>query len=245
MKRRIIITEYRPWVRWAIVCAATVLVATGAWALYSYTRATTVSDFQKAQLERDTLLQERRELSRELRTAKQQVQDLQDQVVYLQRSQEIDNQACDTVKTSLKSLQSEVSDLQEQVAFYRGIVSPAESRTGVRVYDLKIARASTPNRYHLELVLIQSVRHDRRVAGRVEVTLRGTQAGASRELALRDMAPEVARNLVFSFKYFQEFSGEFNLPADFKPMRVAVAVAPDGGQPRLEDVFDWPKIQGE
>ena len=51
-------------------------------------------------------------------------------------------------------------------------------------------------------------------------------------------------NLVFSFKYFEEFGGEFRVPDGFRPTRAVVAVLPDGGAPKLENEFDWAKIQG-
>jgi hypothetical protein len=77
------------------------------------------------------------------------------------------------------------------------------------------------------------------------VTLQGARMGTTHTVRLRDAILGDRRNLVFSFKYFQEFSGEFRLPDNFKPVRVTVSVIPDGAnQPRVEDVFDWSKIQG-
>ena len=71
-------------------------MAIAAWGLYSYTRATTVVDFERAQTERDRLLEERRELTGKLRESHAQIEVLKDQIVYLERSQDIDAQACAT-----------------------------------------------------------------------------------------------------------------------------------------------------
>ncbi|MBI2384180.1 MAG: hypothetical protein HYV18_08935 [Gammaproteobacteria bacterium] len=245
MKRRVVITAYRPWMRWTLLTGGSALLALGAWALYAYTRATTVSDFERAQIERDQLMAERRELTRSLREARKEISDLKEQVVYLQRSQEIDKQACETVRSSLTHLQEEASDLQEQVAFYRGIVSPDSSRAGVRVYEFKVFGTSTPGVFRYELVLIQSVRHDRRIAGRIEVAVQGLQAGLPQSVRLTDVTLGNGQNLLFSFKYFEEFAGEFRLPDGFRPTRVSVAVVPEGsGLPRVEDEYEWSKIQG-
>ena len=154
------------------------------------------------------------ELTGNLRASNAQIESLKDQNVYLQRSQEIDQLACATVKASLASLQEEVADLQEQVAFYRGIVSPDASRAGVRVYDFKIYPTATP----------------------------GGQTGTHR---LSELVLSGERNLVFSFKYFEEFGGEFRLPGGFQPTRAVVAVLPDGGAvPKIEDEYEWSHIQG-
>jgi hypothetical protein len=243
--KKVVITAYRPRLRWALMAGATAILAVGAWGLYSYTRATTVVDFERAQTERDRLLEERRELTGKLRESHAEVESLKDQIVYLQRSQEIDQQACATVKSSLAGLQEEVADLQEQVAFYRGIVSPDASRAGVRVYEFKVYPTAAAGVFRYDLVLIQSVRHDRRIAGRVEITLQGMQGGQTQVRRLSELILSGERNLVFSFKYFEEFGGEFRLPEGFRPSRAVVAVLPDGGAvPKIEDAFEWSKIQG-
>jgi predicted nuclease with TOPRIM domain len=243
--KKVVIKAYRPRLRYALIAAGSAAIAISAWALYSYTRATTVVDFEKAQTERDRLLDERRELTGKLRESNAEIEKLKDQVVYLQRSQEIDQQACATVKTSLASLQEEVADLHEQVAFYRGIVSPDASRAGVRVYEFKVYPTATANVFRYDLVLIQSVRHDRRIAGKVEIRLQGMSNGQTQVRRLSELILSGEPNLVFSFKYFEEFGGEFRLPEGFRPTRAVVAVLPDGGAvPKIEDEFEWSKIQG-
>lgn len=245
MNHKIVIKAYRPKLRLALIAGATALLAASAWGLYSYTRATTVTDFARAQTERDQLQEQRRELTGNLRASNAQIESLKDQNVYLQRSQEIDQQACATVKASLASLQEEVADLQEQVAFYRGIVSPDASRAGVRVYDFKIYPTATPGVFRYDLVLIQSVRHDRRIAGKVEISVQGMQNGQTGTHRLSELVLSGERNLVFSFKYFEEFGGEFRLPGGFQPTRAVVAVLPDGGAvPKIEDEYEWSRIQG-
>ena len=243
--KKVVIKAYRPRLRYALIAAGTAVIAVSAWGLYSYTRATTVVDFQKAQTERDRLLQERRDLTGKLRESHAEIAKLKDQIVYLERSQEIDQQACTTVKDSLAKLQEEVADLHEQVAFYRGIVSPDASRAGVRVYEFKVYPTATASVFRYDLVLIQSVRHDRRIAGRVEITLQGVAGGQTQVRRLSELSVGGERNLLFSFKYFEEFGGEFRLPDGFRPTRAIVAVLPDGGAvPKVEDEFEWSKIQG-
>ena len=245
MRQKVVIKAYRPKLRMALIALSTALLASGAWGLYSYTRATTVTDFARAQTERDQLLDERRELTGKLRETHAQGESLKDQIVYLERSQEIDQQACAEVKASLAGLQEEVADLNEQVAFYRGIVSPDASRAGVRVYEFKVYPTATPNVFRYGLVLIQSVRHDRRIAGRIEISLQGLEAGQTQVRRLSELTVSGERNLLFSFKYFEEFGGEFRLPPGFRPTRALVAVLPEGGAvPKIEDEYEWSKIQG-
>lgn len=242
MKHTIVIQRHRPWLRPALIAAGAAVLALGSWGLYSYTRAHTVSDFERTQIEADQLREERRQLVRELRASKGEVGELKDQVTYEKRSSEIDTQACDSVRESLTGLQAEASSLREQLAFYRGIVSPDLSRAGVRVYDLKLKKAAAADSYAYELVLIQSVRHDRRISGRIDLALEGTSGGKPQTLNWSNVIQGSSKNLLFSFKYFEEFNGELRLPSGFKPLRVTARLVMDDDMPVIEDQFDWDKI---
>ncbi len=219
----------------------------GAFGVYRYTRATTVSDFEHAQSERDRLLEERRELTRELRSARGDNAALKNQVAYLSRSQEIDDGACNSVKQSLTQYQTEASDLREQLAFYRGIVSPQESRAGVRVYDFKVTKSKTgPAAYHYDLVLIQSVRTEKRVGGSIDIVFEGLKGNVKQQLHLGELAADGSKNLLFSFKYFEEFGGSLRLPDGFRPLRATVTLQPAGDSaPKIEDEYEWVKILQE
>jgi len=249
---RIIIAQHRPWRRWIIIGSVSAAVLLGGWGLYSYTRAHTVSDFERAQLERDRLHNDNRDLSQKLRAALSENQQLKDQAAYLSRSQQIDDSACSAVKLSLASMQAESADLREQLSFYRGIVSPAESQAGVRVFEFKVygkpAKDATPGDYKgdykYDLVLIQSVRHDKRVDGDLSVSFEGFRGATKQSLKLADLATDSNKNLVFSFKYFEEFSGSFRFPEGFKPLRATVTLEGDG-TPRIDDDYDWNKIMQE
>lgn len=243
MQHKIVIRRHRPWLRAALIGGACCALVLGGWALYSYTRATTVNDFARARGDLEQVREERRRLSRELRAARGQIEDLNQQLAYASRSRDIDGQACETVRRSLSELQTEALDLREQIAFYRAIVSPEQARAGVRVQALKLRRTSAPDHYRYALTLIQSVRQEKRIAGRAELVLVGRVAGTERRVPLSEAAVGEARNLLFSLRYFEEFSGEFALPAGFQPSRVLVSLVPaDPAAPRIDENFEWRRI---
>ena len=243
MSHKIVIKRDRPLLKAGLVAGVAAALAFAAWALYSYTRATTVTDFERAQLEVEQLRDDRRSLSKQLRAALAEVDQLKDQVAYANRSSEIDSQACETVKGSLSNLQAEVSDLREQLAFYRGIVAPDVSKAGVRVYEFKVVKNPTSQAYQYELVLIQSTRSERQVGGRIQIQIEGISRGAQQTLKLDETLAGSAQNLQFSFKYFEQFTGDFRLPEGFKPIRVLVTLVPTTAKsPSVREQFDWARI---
>ena len=243
LKHRIIIRAERPWLRRGLIAAAVAVLALGAWGLYHYTRTTTVSDFQRAQLERDQLRSENRTLSRKLRAAREDNLELKDQLAYLNSSKDIDRDACAMVKKSLAGLQQDNSNLREQLAFYRGIVSPKESSEGLRIYDFKVDGRSKSDVYDFDLLLVQVIHHDRRVSGTAQVRFDGVQDGKSASYSLSSLALGKDPSLDFAFKYFQEIEGRFKLPKGFRPLRVTVTLDPKQGLPKVENEYDWAKIR--
>lgn len=247
MQHRIVIKRHRPWLRVGLVVVAAALFAIGGYGLFLYVRSHTIREFHENKSELQQLREERRDLSRQLRGARAEASDLRQQLSYATRSGNIDDEACASVKDSLSSLQAEASDLREQVAFYRNIVSPQETRAGVRVLDLKMSPVKgkiKEGRWRYDLVLIQSVRHDKRVAGSTQIKLLGSRNGQEVTLDLATLIADGSKLPQFAFKYFQESSGEFSLPAGFRPLRATVTLTIDGDKaPRVESEFDWTKIQ--
>ncbi len=242
MEHRVVIQRHRPYLRWIMVGSITCALLVAGWALYSYTRTTTVSDFERIRAEREAAIADRQRLAAQLRKTEREMRQLREQVVYLERSKDIDRAACETVRQSLSALQARVGELQEQVAFYRGIVSPEESRAGVRVYQFRVRPTAVERVFQYELILIQSVRHNRRVKGLVQLAVAGMHGDAPQRLPLSALSLDGSDTLVFSFKYFQEFSGEIRLPEGFRPVRVSLALDPDGKQPSIETEYDWTQI---
>ncbi|HEY0916031.1 MAG TPA: DUF6776 family protein [Solimonas sp.] len=244
MQHKIVIARHRPWLKTGLVAGAVALLALLMWGLYSYTRATTVSDFERAQTELERAQDERRNLTRDLRAARAQVDELRNQVAYQKRSVEIDTHACDEVRQSLTALQSEVSSLREQLTFYRGMSPTGQTRSGVRVHDIKLqAKDKEPRAYSFDLTLIQSAQKDRFFGGSVRMEIQGLNGAVRHNLALEDIALGDTKKLIFSMKYYEEFRGEFRLPDGFKPQRVVVALQIDGeNTPRPEESFEWNRI---
>lgn len=240
---RILIHKHRPWQRtWVTVLAVAALLL-AAFSLYRYTRHSTVADFEKATSERDGLQQERRELARQLRAARSEIAKLRDDLAYAQQAKTIDGEACQSIKDTLGKLESETGALREKLAFYRGIASPDETKAGVRVQELKVRKKD--GQWHYELVLIQSVREESRIAGHAQVRIAGQLGGKPQEYQLAELITTGEKNLVFSFKYFEEFSGEFKLPQGFKPLKLTVTLNPADDRPTVVSDYEWATIESQ
>ena len=61
-------------------------------------------------------------------------------------------------------------------------------------------------------------------------------------LALTEIALGEASELTFSFKYFEELTGEFRIPPGFRPEQVRVTLVAEGaGAQNVQGQFEWDK----
>ena len=155
----------------------------------------------------------------------EQIVELKQEIALLETHRDIDRQAYDLVETNLADLQRKIQEQSDAIAFYRGIVSPADGGRGLRVQDLRLTKGKEDRRYHVRLVLVQVMQHDRSVKGEVDFTIEGAQDGTSVTYALEQLLPADAdSNWPFAFRYFQDFDRELVLPEGFTPEKVNVEV---------------------
>jgi hypothetical protein len=176
----------------------------------------------------------------------EQIAELKQQVAVLETHREIDREAYKEVEGSLISLQAKIQEQRDAIAFYRGIVSPADGKPGLRVQDLKLTRGDEEREFNLRLVLVQAMKHDRKVSGDVAVSVEGSEGGEAKTYALTELLPADAESAwPFSFRYFQDFDRQLVLPDGFTPERIRVEVrSRTRSISSIEESYAWAMSQG-
>ena len=166
---------------------------------------------------------------------------LKEQIAVLERQRDVDASSSQQVQQTLQELQRKLTDEQEQLAFYRGIVSPGAGEEGVRVQSLKFAGGGAPRLYHYRLVLIQVRTRELRISGSVAMRIYGAEDGKPVILDTHDLAPGDKPPSGFAFQYFQSLEGDVFLPQGFVPGRVEVSVH-ENGRDAVQQNFDWSSV---
>lgn len=242
-----IVTEgdERPrWLHWLVVVGAVVLAIGGGYGVFTLLSTELSERYSAMTGDRTRLLELRRELSQRLQEEKAETEALRERLAYLEKSQQIDREACQQLRSSLRDMQAKLVDAQEQLAFYRGIVSPAGGGKAVRVHEFVVYPTSAGMRY--ELVLVRSGQHDRRARGRFQVRIEGLGApqedGERMPETLEVRGAEGEKDMLFSFRHFQEFAGVFAIPEGFAPRRVLITVQRDGAEDPNETSYEWQRV---
>ena len=189
---------------------------------------------------------ERAALEAEISARETRIGELEQEVALLETHREIDREAYKQVESNLLELQAKIQEQRDAIAFYRGIVSPADGRPGLRVQDFRLTRGAEERQFNLRLVLVQAMKHDRKVSGDVALSIEGTEDGVARTYAMTELLPADARqDWPFSFRYFQDFERQIVLPDGFTPERVHVEVrSRTRSIASIEETFSWVTSQG-
>ncbi len=163
-------------------------------------------------------------------------------VAQLEMSSKINSEAYKLVESEQRALQGTILEQQEQLEFYKGIVSSPDQKAGLRIQGFELLQGNDAASYSVRLVLAQNLRSNRVINGFVEMRVEGTRDGEPVSLNLAQMAGQgqLRDRLDFSFRYFQGVRTELVLPEGFAPDRVIVKLTPKGKAAKaVQQTFDW------
>jgi hypothetical protein len=174
------------------------------------------------------------------------IEDLRRQQAILETSREIDRETYDQVEADLDQLQAKMQAQEEELAFYRGIVSPGDGVVGLRIQNLEILPEDSEQHRLLRLILVQAIVHNQRVSGTVKVRLSGTLDAEVAEFGLEQLiADGEPQEIAYAFRYFQSLEQALVLPEGFEPAPGEVEIWPRA--PRGEPItrsFQWAAVSG-
>jgi len=233
--KQLVVTAYHPWRKWVVFGVLLVAVPLGAWSLFDYGRSRAGFDSQAASRKQD-------QLQSNIYTLQESNSLLSQQLANLEREKQVDQQAYAKIKSSLESMQNEISELKEEVAFYRGIATPQDAVQGLRIQNLQLSGNGSERGYSYKLVLVQMTKEKSATSGTVKLTVQGLLNQVQKEYSFGEMAGRDAVGK-FHFKYFGELEGDISLPADFVPTRVVVHVSVESPRhSEVDEVFAWQDI---
>jgi len=210
--------RYNSGYMWAMRTAVAVALAVGGYLTFEFGRIQ--ADYNVVDA-----AQERHDDENRIAGLEKQISTLKQEISLLETHRNIDREAYKDVETSLSNLQEKIQEQGDAIAFYRGIISPSDGQRGLRVQDLRLSKGKDDRQYHVKLVLVQVMQHDRSVKGEVNFSLEGAQDGVATSYNLEQLVPaDEASNWPFSFRYFQNFKRQLILPEGFLPERINIEV---------------------
>ena len=191
-----------------------------------------------------SVLDQRREraaAAEQLAAEQAENEELRRQLAIVETASDIDAETYAQVKANLGELQAQIQAQEEELVFYRGIVSPQDRVAGLRIQSLEVLPSDGEGRYLLRLLLVQAIVHSRRVSGTVKLQLEGVRDGQTVSFDVAELVAEGAPyDMAYEFRYFQGLEADLTLPFGFEPQRVTVEIWPNEARAeRINQTFDW------
>ena len=170
---------------------------------------------------------------------------LREQVVMLERSTQIDNQAAVRLQNDIQKLQDQVYRLKGELEFYQGIMSATTDSKGLNVQGLHIEATNQERLYRFKLVLTNVAKSDKIIEVTMDMSIEGMNEAGSKVLSLDEVISGNQLKREIKFKNFERIEGNLNFPEGFKPLRVVVDLKQKGIQKStVHRVFEWPTNTG-
>ena len=231
----LVVKAHRPWVTRLIWVLAFVALLIAGWSVFDFGRYSAKYDSAEARRSEASFVEIKDALSTEIET-------LREEKAVLKRAAQIERQAYNELDATLKALQSEILELKEELAFYRGIVSPRDASRGLRLQKFTIDENGHSRSFRYKVVLSQVLKNDRLAYGKVRLAFEGLFKGQPKILKLREVTEKRINELNYKFKYFQNIEGNVEMPEGFTPSRIVLQIYPRGRHSEvIEKTFDWPK----
>ncbi|KAF1687196.1 hypothetical protein B1992_04205 [Pseudoxanthomonas broegbernensis] len=168
--------------------------------------------------------------------------ELNQRLVTLQRSDQISRAANGELQSSLAERDEEIAALRADVAFYERLVGATTQRKGLNVHSIEFAPEEAGT-WRYRAVLTQNLNRGAISQGQLRFSVEGVRAGKLASIGWNELhqRPEAAGQ-DYSFRYFQELGGSVMLPRDFTPQHVRVSLRGNGGN--VEQTFEWKPATG-
>jgi hypothetical protein len=217
MADKLVVKSYSPTRRWIALGALLFAIGAGLYATYELGRYHAGFDSLEARRLRATL-------EKRIEAKSTDAAALQAKVVQLETMSVGQTRERSEVQRTIGELQAQVGRLNQELAFYRGIVTQGANAAEVKIQQLRIAATDSSERFRVKLTLVQPVRPDTVVSGSVVFAVEGMRNGKNERVELAALTGGKYRELPFTFRYLENIDQEIQLPAGLKPEQLTVEV---------------------
>lgn len=180
-----------------------------------------------------------RAIEQERELLSQELAELRQQGIALERAQQIDEEAARALRDQLKESQGQRLVLEKEVALLRRLIQ--EGGKGIpQVKELSLEQPSADEVLY-RFTVSQLIPEFGRSEGTVELRVRGSLAGEERTLGLPELESAEPGEHRMGFQHFQVFEGRLRLPSGLVAERLIIDVKPKTkGLLPVTETFPWP-----
>lgn len=230
---KLVVTTYAPGRRWTTIIVLLLIVAAGVYGMFEFGRYSAGFDSVAA-------LKQRAALRREIEGHEATISDLRAKVAQLEATTVGQTREREEVQRTIGELQAQVARANQELAFFRGIVTQNANSAEVKIQQARIVATSTANKFRIRVTLVQPMKPDTVVSGVVILSVDGEVDGKPGRADFATLSGGQRREIPFTFRYLENIEQEITVPPGMKPQQLQVEVRSNRrGAAPVQQAYVW------
>jgi hypothetical protein len=230
---KLVVTTYAPTRRWITIMVLVLIVVGGVYGMFEFGRYRAGYDVVAS-------LKQRAELRKEISSLEGTIFDLRAKVAQLESSTVGQTREREEVQRTIGDLQAQVARANQELAFFRGIVTQNANSAEVKIQQARMVATATANKFRVRVTLVQPMNPDTVVSGVVVLSVDGEVDGKPGRADFATLTGGKRREIAFTFRYLENIDEEITMPPGMKPEQLLVEVRSNRrGSAPVQQSYVW------
>jgi cell division protein FtsB len=230
---KFVVTTYAPTRRWITIVVLVLIVIGGVYGMFEFGRYRAGYDVVAS-------LRQRTELRREITSLEATIFDLRAKVAQLESSTVGQTREREEVQRTIGDLQAQVARANQELAFFRGIVTQNANSAEVKIQQARMVATATANKFRVRVTLVQPMNPDTVVSGVVVLSVDGEVDGKPGRADFATLTSGKRREIAFTFRYLENIDEEITMPPGMKPEQLLVEIRSNRrGSAPVQQSYVW------
>ena len=230
---KLVVTTYAPIRRWITIVVLVLVVAGSVYGMFEFGRYRAGYDVVAG-------LKQRTELHNEIAAQETTISELRAKVAQLESSTVGQTREREEVQRTIGDLQAQVARANQELAFFRGIVTQNANSAEVKIQQARMVATATANKFRVRVTLVQPMKPDTVVSGVVVLSVDGEVDGKPGRADFATLSGGKRREIAFTFRYLENIDEEITMPPGMKPEQLLVEVRSNRrGSAPVQQSYVW------
>jgi cell division protein FtsB len=230
---KLVVTTYAPTRRMITVVLLLLLVAGGVYGMFEFGRYSAGFDSLAA-------LKQRAALRAEIEAYQASISELRAKIAQLESSTVGQTREREEVQRTIGDLQAQVARANQELAFFRGIVTQNANSAEVKIQQARMVATAAANKFRIRVTLVQPMKPDTVVSGVVVLSVDGELDGKPGRADFATLSGGKKREIPFTFRYLENIEEEITMPPGMKPEQLLVEVRSNRrGSAPVQQSYVW------
>ena len=231
---KLVVTTYAPTRRFITIVVLVLLVAGGIYGMFEFGRYSAGYDALAALNQRPAAALPKS------RASEATISELRAKVAQLESSTVGQTREREEVQRTIGDLQAQVARANQELAFFRGIVTQNANSAEVKIQQARMVATATANKFRIRVTLVQPMKPDTVVSGVVVLSVDGEIDGKPGRADFATLSGGKRREIPFTFRYLENIEEEITMPPGMKPEQLLVEVRSNRrGSAPVQQSYVW------